>query len=69
MIFDHIVKINGKYYEAGEEVNVEPETEAPEEPAADEYNEYEMNSEMSMESEMVEMPGTQAKRGRPKKAE
>ncbi len=53
MIFDHIVKFNGKYYAAGEEV---PENEEPL-PFAD----------TGLEEEEIEEEKPAARKGRPRK--
>ena len=59
MIYDHLVKHNGKYYAAGEEV---PENE-----------EFLFNSYMSNENIVLETDAvatkTESRRGRPKKTE
>lgn len=59
MIFDHIVKFNGKYYAAGEEV---PENEEPL------FNSYISNENIVLETDAVATK-TESRRGRPKKTE
>lgn len=63
MIYDHIVKFNGKYYNAGEEV---PEKEEPLFPddmmgVADE--------DITLETDAVSEKKSSGRRGRPKKTE
>lgn len=58
MKYDHIVKYNGKYYEAGEEV---PENE---EPLSDLYA---SDENIVLETDSVATK-TESRRGRPKKA-
>lgn len=62
MIFNHRVKRNGVYYEAGQDVPVE--NEIKEEPARETVEDSLYESEESLENE-VSTP----KRGRPKKTE
>lgn len=58
MKYDHIVKCNGKYYAAGEEVpeNTEPLPEVS-------------DSDITLETDAVTGEKSQNRRGRPKKAE
>ena len=58
MIYDHIVKFNGKYYNAGEEV---PEKE---EPLSDLYA---SDENIVLETDSVATK-TESRRGRPKKS-
>lgn len=59
MKYDHIVKYNGKYYAAGEEV---PENEEPL------FNSYISNENIVLETDAVATK-TESRRGRPKKTE
>lgn len=63
MIYDHLVKHNGRYYQPGEEVpeNKEPlfQEEAPE--PSDKY--------ITFESDVVSETKNSGRRGRPKKSE
>ena len=60
MIYDHIVKFNGKYYNAGEEV---PEKEEPL------FSEELSDEDIVMDTDAVAKPRSSSKRGRPKKSE
>lgn len=59
MKYDHIVKYNGKYYEAGEEV---PENEEPL------FNSHTSDENIVLETDAVATK-TESRRGRPKKTE
>ena len=59
MIYDHLVKYNGKYYAAGEEV---PENEEPL------FSSYISNENIVLETDAVATK-TESRRGRPKKME
>lgn len=59
MIYDHIVKFNGKYYDAGEEV---PENEGP-------LSAPEKDEDIVFEADSVIGNKTSVRRGRPKKTE
>lgn len=62
MIYDHIVKHNGRYYNPGEEVpgKMEPLTSAPEEVS---------DEDIILETDSAVGAKTSGKRGRPKKSE
>lgn len=59
MIYDHLVKHNGKYYAAGEEV---PENEEPL------FDSYASDENIVLEAGAV-VTKTESRRGRPKKTE
>lgn len=59
MIYDHLVKYNGKYYAAGEEV---PENEEPF------FDSYASDENIVLETGAV-VTKTESRRGRPKKTE
>lgn len=63
MIYDHIVKFNGKYYNAGEEV---PENEGP--LSAEDVTEV-SDEDIAFETDAVVETKSTGKRGRPKKSE
>lgn len=64
MIYDHIVKFNGKYYNAGEEV---PEKE---EPLSTENIPDVSDEDIALETDaVVSEAKSSGKRGRPKKTE
>ena len=63
MIFDHIVKFNGKYYAAGEEV---PENE---EPLPFDGTEGLFDEDIVLETDSAVGSKTSGRRGRPKKSE
>ena len=63
MIYDHIVKFNGKYYNAGEEV---PENE---EPLLFNGTEGLSNEDIVLETDSAAGNKTSGRRGRPKKSE
>jgi len=63
MIYDHIVKFNGKYYNAGEEVP-EKEESLPFDGAEGLYDE-----DIVLEADSVVANKTSGRRGRPKKSE
>lgn len=62
MIYDHIVKHNGKYYAAGEEVpeNIE---------SLPAVNFSEIDDDIALETDAPMSEKTQSRRGRPKKIE
>ena len=60
MIYDHIVKFNGKYYNAGEEVPVNEEPLFSEEPS---------DEDIVVDTDAVAKTRPSSKRGRPKKFE
>lgn len=67
MIYDHIVKINGKYYDAGEDVPIEENKNI-------ELEEGESNSEMNeidlpFSDSDIELEEEPARRGRPRKTD
>ena len=62
MIYDHIVKHNGKYYNPGEEV---PEKTEPLTSASEEVS----DEDIILETDSVVGAKTTGKRGRPKKSE
>ena len=63
MIYDHIVKFNGKYYNAGEEV---PEKE---EPLPFDGTEALFDDDIVLETDSAVGSKTSGRRGRPKKSE
>ena len=63
MIYDHIVKFNGKYYNAGEEV---PEKE---EPLSLGVTESFSDEDIVLETDSAVGNKTPGRRGRPKKSE
>lgn len=63
MVYDHIVKYNGKYYPAGEEV---PENE---EPLFTETIPEVSDENITLETDAVAETKSSGKRGRPKKSE
>lgn len=63
MIYDHIVKFNGKYYNAGEEV---PEKE---EPLPFDGTEDPSDEDIVLETDSAVGNKTSGRRGRPKKSE
>ena len=63
MIYDHIVKFNGKYYNAGEEV---PEKE---EPLLFDGTEGISDEDIVLETDSAVGNKTSGRRGRPKKSE
>lgn len=63
MIYDHIVKFNGKYYNAGEEV---PENEEP--LSAEDVPEI-SDEDVAFETDAVAETKSTGKRGRPKKTD
>ena len=63
MIYDHIVKFNGKYYNAGEEV---PEKE---EPLLFNGTEGLFDEDIVLETDSAVGNKTSGRRGRPKKSE
>lgn len=63
MIYDHIVKFNGKYYNAGEEV---PEKE---EPLHFDGTEGISDEDIVLETDSAVGNKTSGRRGRPKKSE
>lgn len=63
MIYDHIVKFNGKYYNAGEEV---PEKE---EPLSFDGTEGLSDENIVLETDSVAWNKNSGRRGRPKKLE
>lgn len=63
MIYDHIVKYNGKYYPAGQEV---PENE---EPLSAENIPEASDEDITLETDAVAETKSSGKRGRPKKTE
>ena len=63
MIYDHIVKFNGKYYNAGEEV---PENE---EPLSFDGTEGISDEDIVLETDSAVGNKTSGRRGRPKKSE
>ena len=63
MIYDHIVKFNGKYYNAGEEV---PEKE---EPLPFDGTEGLFDEDIVLETDSTVGSKTSGRRGRPKKSE
>lgn len=60
MIFDHVVKHNGRYYNPGDEVPVNEEPLFLEEPS---------DADIVMDTDAVAKPRSSSKRGRPKKSE
>lgn len=63
MVYDHLVKHNGEYYQPGEEV---PETEEP----LSFHNMDEISDgDITLETDAVTGAKTSGRRGRPKKAE
>ena len=60
MIYDHLVKHNGVYYKAGEEV---PEEQEPL------FSEEVNDSDITFETDVVGTTKTSARKGRPKKTE
>lgn len=62
MIYDHLVKHNGRYYNPGEEVPVNEEPLFSEEPEVSDEN-------IVMDTDAVAKPRSSSKRGRPKKSE
>lgn len=63
MKYDHIVKYNGKYYDAGEEV---PENEEP--LSVDDTTEI-SDEDITLETDAVSDSKTSGRRGRPKKTD
>ena len=63
MIYDHIVKFNGKYYNAGEEV---PENEGP--LSAEDVTEV-SDEDIVLETDSAVGNKASGRRGRPKKSE
>ena len=63
MIYDHLVKHNGKYYQPGEEV---PENK---EPLFSEEISEPSDKDITFESDAVAGTKTSGRRGRPKKSE
>ena len=63
MKYDHIVKYNGKYYDAGEEV---PENEEP--LSVDDTTEI-SDEDITLETGAVSDSKTSGRRGRPKKTD
>ena len=63
MVYDHIVKYNGKYYSAGEEV---PENEEP--ISAEDVPEI-SDEDIAFETDAVAETKSTGKRGRPKKTD
>ena len=62
MIYDHIVKFNGKYYNAGEEV---PENKEPLFPKEEEIS----DNDIVLETDSAVATKASGRRGRPKKSE
>ena len=60
MIYDHVVKHNGRYYNPGEEVPVNEESL---------FSEELSDEDIVMYTDAVEKPRSSSKRGRPKKSE
>lgn len=60
MIYDHVVKHNGRYYNPGEEVPVNEESL---------FSEELSDEDIVMDTDAVEKPRSSSKRGRPKKSE